>query len=154
MQAVPARGHPLPDPVLLQLVAGLAPSRVVCFIVVLLWPLGPARSSFRGGPLGRRLQVAAAVARLPAVIHRRGHRQLLHHFGHPNKTAISFQGSPGTLQPSASVTTKSGETTRWDASTRLGARTLAVHVLNTRQTPRLLRGGSRQLRPSGAHQVA
>ena len=35
---LPARDAPVPDPVVLQLIAGLASGRVICFIVVLLCP--------------------------------------------------------------------------------------------------------------------
>ena len=88
-QGVPARGAPVPDPVLLQLIAGLAARRVVCFIVVLLWSPRLSCPALRGSPFWKHLQVTTvAVMRLPEVLHRWSHWQLLSHFRHPNKTGI------------------------------------------------------------------
>ena len=85
-QRVPARDARVPDPVVLQLIAGLASRRVVRVIVVLLCAPWLPCSALRGSPFWKRLQVsAAAVERLPEVLHRRGRWQLLSHFRRPTR---------------------------------------------------------------------
>lgn len=134
------RGDMVPDPVLLQLITGLAASCVVCFIVVLLWSPWLSCSSLCGRPFWRCFQVTtAAVMRLPEVIHRWSHWKLLNHFGYPNKTGIIFRWSLGTRQAFAkALQSPRAATISIRRHRRVGAFTQAVHMLSSEQTPRVL----------------